>query len=79
MMIIIIDHFQYRKMVAENLIYFIRMKGYTKSMFSEKIGISRPTLDKILHAESPNRLAFNKQIRRITNTLGLPDNYFLSK
>ncbi|MGR6545718.1 helix-turn-helix domain-containing protein [Paenibacillus tundrae] len=55
----------------------MRFKGYTKLSLSKLTGISRPTIDQILKAESPNSNIYNTQISKINQTFELPSDYFL--
>lgn len=70
--------FTNKKQIAEHLDLFIRLRGYSKSSFSRKIGLSRPTLDKILSGNSTNETIFNKQITEIELAFQLPVGYFLT-
>lgn len=70
--------FEQRKVIARNLLSFIRLKGYSKKSFSILTGISRPTIDQILKAESPNPTTFNAQIAKINETFNLPADYFIT-
>lgn len=73
-----INFFEHRKKIAQNLISFIGMKGYSKLSLSKLTGISRPTIDQILKAESPSQTTYNSQIRKIITTFDLPENYFIT-
>lgn len=37
-----------RKLIGENLADYLFLKGYSKLQFSQKVGISRPTIYRIL-------------------------------
>jgi len=71
--------FKHRETIGKNLETFIRLKGYSKSSFSKLTDISRPTLNQILSGDSPSPKTFEQQIGRITNSLDLPLDYFLSE
>jgi transcriptional regulator with XRE-family HTH domain len=73
-----VDLFNYKHEIGENLMTYIRLKGYSKSSFSRLAGISRPTLNQIFEGCSPNPGTYNQQISQITNTLELPIDYFLT-
>lgn len=70
------DLFQYRKTIGENLLHFIRMKGYSRISFSKMTEISRSSLDRILKGKSTNATIFLQQMTKITETLDLPIDYF---
>ncbi|AIQ54777.1 hypothetical protein [Paenibacillus sp. FSL R7-0331] len=72
-----INFFDHRTQIAENIKAFMRFKGYTKLSLSKLTGISRPTIDLILKAESPNPTIYNNQIATINQSFELPENYFL--
>ncbi len=63
--------FDNRKIIAVRLKDCLRDKGFTKISFAEKIGISRPTLDKLLSGEVENKVTFDKHIQKILNTLAM--------
>lgn len=73
-----INYFEHQKTIANNLITFIRMNGYSKLSLSKLTGISRPTIDQILKSESPNQTTYNSQITKINETFGLKEDYFLT-
>lgn len=68
----------FKSKIGENLLTYIRMNGYTKSSLSKLTGISRPTLNQILEGQSPNPTIYEDQIRRITDRLELPIDYFIN-
>lgn len=72
------NHFTFRKQVGKNLIEYLRLKGYTKTSIARKTEIPRPTLNKIFEGNSPNATDYNEQIRKITESLDLPSDYFLN-
>lgn len=61
--------FDQRDVVANKLKDCIREFGYTKVSFSEKTGISRPTIDKLLSANIDNRNTFEKHMQKILAAL----------
>lgn len=67
-----------KEKIAEHLTLFIRLNGYSKLSLSKKVGLSRPTLDKILSGNSTNETIFNKQIAEIELAFELPRGYFLT-
>jgi len=71
--------YNYSKIIGENLSMYIRLKGYSKSSFSNLTGISRPTLNQILSGNSRNKKMFEEQISRITEALQLPLDFFLNE
>ncbi|MDT3428715.1 transcriptional regulator with XRE-family HTH domain [Paenibacillus forsythiae] len=73
-----INFFEHQDTVAQNLITFIRLKGYSKLSLSKLTGISRPTIDQILKCESPNQTTYNAQITKINEVFGLREDFFLT-
>jgi predicted transcriptional regulator len=71
------NFFENRKLIGKNLSSYIVLNGYCKSSFSKLVGISRPTLYRILRGESPDPKRYKEQIEIITDVLDLPANYFL--
>ncbi len=67
----------YQKRIGENLLNFLRLKGYTKTSLSRLTEISRPTLNQIIEGRSPNPKIYEDQIKKITESLDLPNDYFL--
>lgn len=57
--------FERRKKVGENILNIIRDNGYTKSSFSRVVGLSRPTLDKLINGEIDNKSTFTTHIQKI--------------
>lgn len=72
-----INFFEHQETIAKNLLTFIRLKGFSKLSLNKQTGISRPTIDQILKAESPNPTIYNAQIAKINETFDLPRDYFL--
>lgn len=73
-----INYFDQQQTIAKHLIEFIRYKGFSKMSLSKLTGISRPTIDQILKANSPNQTTYNSQISKINETFNLPEDYFLT-
>lgn len=68
------DLFDKRDTVGPRLEQIIKQKGYTKIMICQDIGISRPTLDKILWGRLTSKTNFVKHTAKILNYLNLtPD------
>lgn len=68
------DLFDKRDAVGPRLEQIIKQKGYTKIMVCQDIGISRPTLDKILWGRLTSKTNFVKHTAKILNYLNLtPD------
>lgn len=72
-----INFFEYQKVIASNLVTFIRLNGYSKLSLSKLTGISRLMIDQILKGESPSQTMYNNQIAQINQTFHLPDQYFI--
>lgn len=73
----IYNYFDFRQLIAKNLLSFLRQRGYSKLSFSKLTDISRPTIDQILKGESPSPKQYNSQITKINEMLHLPDDYFI--
>lgn len=73
-----INYFDHQENIAKHLIEFIRYRGFSKLSLSKQTEISRPTIDQILKANSPNPTTYNAQIRKINETFNLPEDYFLT-
>ena len=69
--------FGYRKIIAENLMLYIRLNGYTKTSFSRLANISPLEMNQILLEDSPSPLIYEKLILKITESLNLQIDYFL--
>lgn len=61
--------FDQRGCVALKLKECIRDKGYTKVSFTQKSGISRPTLDKLLSGSINNKTTFDRHMQKILKVL----------
>jgi len=70
--------FTHQKTIGKNLKNFILRKGYTKSSFSRLVEISISTLDQIIDGINTNPQLYHEQIKKITKTLNLPYDYFLT-
>lgn len=71
------QYFEYRNIIAENLILYIRLKGYTKTSLSKTVGISLLELNQILQEDTTNPTNYEKLICKISTSLNLPSDYFL--
>lgn len=63
--------FEQRSLVASKLKDCIRDKGYTKVSFASKVGISRPTLDKLLNGSIDNKSSFDRHLQKILKLLNM--------
>ncbi|MCM3390449.1 helix-turn-helix transcriptional regulator [Ureibacillus chungkukjangi] len=69
--------FNNQQTIGKNLLAFLRLKGYTKSSFAKMVEISRPTLNQIFEGNSPNPNTYKEQIKKITDALNVPIEFFL--
>jgi transcriptional regulator with XRE-family HTH domain len=69
--------FENRKLIGKNLTSYMILNGYSKLSFSKLVGISRPTLYRILNGTSPDPKRYEEQIEIILDVLDLPKDYFL--
>lgn len=67
------DLFNERKLVGENILKLIRNNGFTKSSFSKRIEVTRPTLDSIIEGEINNVSKYGDYIDRIKNVLEIKE------
>ncbi len=67
----IYNYFDFRELIAKNLLSFLSQRGYSKLSFSKLTDISRPTIDQILKGESPSPKQYNSQITKINEMLHL--------
>lgn len=74
-----LDFYYYQDAIAKNLIYYIRINGYTISSIARLTYITKKDLEKILDAKVSDPCYYNDQIKRITNSLNLVDDYFLRR
>lgn len=63
--------FEQRILVAEKLKACIRDLGFTKVSFCKRVGISRPTLDRLMNGVIDNKSTFDKHLRKILDALGM--------
>lgn len=63
--------FEQRNLVASKLKDCIRDKGFTKVSFASKVGISRPTLDKLLKGSVDNKSTFDRHLQKILKILNM--------
>ncbi|MGG4219441.1 helix-turn-helix transcriptional regulator [Paenibacillus jamilae] len=69
--------YEYKEIITQNLIVFIRLRGYSKLSLSKQTGLSRLTIDHILNGEITNPSVYNSNIEKIIQTFDLPNDYFL--
>jgi transcriptional regulator with XRE-family HTH domain len=69
------DH---RETIVENLVSFLRLKGYSKLSLSKLTDIDRSTIDQILKCEGLNSKQYNRQIKKINKIFDLPEDYFIT-
>lgn len=63
-----------KSQVASALKAYMDDNGYSKSSFAKAVGLSRPTLDKLLNAEMNKKSFFDKHMRKILEIIRLsPD------
>lgn len=65
------DLFEQRILIASKLKQCIKEMGFTKASFARQIGISRPTLDKLLAGNVSNKTRFDEYMHRILPELQL--------
>ncbi|MCH5250001.1 MAG: helix-turn-helix transcriptional regulator [Lachnospiraceae bacterium] len=70
--------FEQRTLVGKKLKDCIRSLGFTKVFFSEKAGISRPTLDRLLDGTIDNKSTFDRHLQKILNVLNMTADQLLS-
>ena len=63
-----------RKITRENLEYYIRSHGFSKTSFCRKSGISLAELNRILSKETWSLDASDQQMRQIASTLHINPN-----
>ena len=69
--------FDFQHNIGKNIIYFIELKGYTKSSISRLTGVTKSNLDQLIKGEFSDPFHYEKQITRLTKSLNLPNDYFL--
>ncbi|WP_081668186.1 AAA family ATPase [Butyrivibrio sp. MC2013] len=62
--------FEARKQVGQNIRKLVIDEGYSKTFFAEKIGVSRPTLDKLMEGSVNNPNFFERHIDRVLSATG---------
>jgi hypothetical protein len=73
-----INYFDYQETIAENLIKFMRLRGYSRLSLSKLTAIPRNVVDQLLKAENINPSSYNLIIMQINQTFDLPADYFLT-
>lgn len=63
--------FQNKDIIGMNIASLIEEEGYTKSSFSKKTDISRPTLNKIIEGEIASVTTFEKHLSKILDILNV--------
>lgn len=71
------EFYRYQEITTQNLIAFLRLRGYSKLSLSKLTGLSRPNIDCILNGEITNPSVYNSYIKKIIQTFDLPNDYFL--
>lgn len=69
--------YNFQKIIGNNLLTFLKLKGYTKTALAKMTGISRPTLNQILEGRSPNPKIYEEQMQKVADAFSLPVDYFL--
>lgn len=69
--------FQNKEVIGMNIASLIEEEGYTKSSFSKKTDISRPTLNKIIEGEINSITTFEKHLSKILDVLNINFNRLL--
>ena len=65
------DLFDRRSVVGIRLEKIIIDRGYTKVEISKKVGVSRPTLDKLLAGTSTSKINYEKHMAKIMEYLSI--------
>lgn len=74
------ENYEQHSRTGQNILKYIEHRKYSKTHFAKRIvGITGPTLNKLITGESPDNIPFEEHIRQITDTLLLPQNYFLEE
>lgn len=71
-------YYDYRNNIADNLIEFMRVRGYSRLSLSKLTGLSRNTVEDIFNGKSNDRKIYDYQIIQINQTFELPPDYFLN-
>lgn len=69
---------EHRETIAENLVTFLRLKGYSKLSLSKLTNIDRNTIDQIINGKGLYSKQYNTKIIKINKTFDLPEDYFIS-
>ena len=69
--------FSERKKVGLNLFEIMKEQGYTKISFSNRVKISRPTLNHLFEGEISSITTFEKYLDRIRDVLQVQEQEFL--
>lgn len=69
--------YQIRKEIGQNMIAYIRLKGYTLTSISRLSGISASTLHFIIEGKMTKHDDYHENIIKITESLNLPLTFFL--
>lgn len=72
-----LDFFYYQDVIAKNLMYYIRINGYTTSSIARLTCIPKNDLEKIFASKVSDPIFFDGLIQRITESLNLANDYFL--
>ena len=72
------DLFNLRSTFAIKLETYLEAKSITKVQLCKEVGISRPTLDKILSAEITNQTNFTKHVTKILDFLHITPDFLMS-
>ncbi|MEK5357876.1 hypothetical protein [Paenibacillus sp. FSL L8-0709] len=64
--------------IAQNMILFMRERGYSKLSLSKLSGIPRPQIDQILSAQNTDEYVYDAQIMQIKQKFDLTDDYILT-
>lgn len=63
--------FENRRQFSYKLQQLMVERSYTKARFCEEVGISRPTLDKLLSGNVTSLATFEKHVNKIADCLGI--------
>lgn len=69
--------YQIRKEIGQNMIAYIRLRGYTLTSISRLSGISASTLHFIIEGKMSKHDQYHENMIKITESLNLPLTYFL--
>lgn len=71
--------FEFQDTIGKNIIYFIRLKGYTKSSLSRLSRVSKSDLDLLTTGEFSDPLLYQQTLEMLTSRLNLSYDYFLER